>query len=129
MVATGVADGEEEIGRMRPARQQKKFRRKPRHPDVSGGDFAGSVAVDATLSAVLAGDVAVGGTSPVGFAGGASPDLVLPAVAEVASSADCVGVASPTDHAEVLPLAVAEVASSADIAGVASSIFVWVNCG
>ena len=35
-------------------------------------------------SAVLAGDVAVGVTSPVGFSGNASPDMVLPAVAEVA---------------------------------------------
>ena len=54
----------------------------------------GSVAVDATLSAVLARDVAVSVTFPVGFAGNASPDVVLPAVAEVVSSADCVGVAS-----------------------------------
>ena len=42
-----------------------------------------SITVDATLSAVLAGDVAVGVTSPVGFAGSASPDVVFPAVAEV----------------------------------------------
>ena len=115
-VTTAVADGAEEKGRMRPARQQNKFRRKPRQHDVSGGDFSGSVAVNATLSAVLAGDVAVGVTSPVGFAGNASPDAVLLAA--------CIGVASRTDHAEGLPLAVAEVASSADIAGAASSVLV-----
>ena len=74
-----------------------------------------------TLSAVLAGDVTVFVTSLVGFAGTTPPDVVLPAIAEVASLADCVGWTSPTDHAEVLTLAVAEVASSADIAGAASS--------
>ena len=46
--------------------------------------------------------------------------MVFLADAEVASSADRLGVASPADHAEVLPLVVAEVASSA-IAEVASS--------
>ena len=50
-------------------------------------------------------------------AGSASLDVVLPAVAEGAPLADCLGVASPTGCAGVVPLAVAEVASSADIAG------------
>ena len=44
--------------------------------------------------AVLAGDLAVGVASPVGFAGSVSPDVILPAVAEGAPLADCVGVAS-----------------------------------
>ena len=56
-------------------------------------------------------------------------DVVFLADAEVASSADRVGVASPADCAEVWPLAVtevaspavAEVASSADFAQAASS--------
>ena len=50
---TGVADCAEEMGRMRPAHQQNKFWRKPRQPDVSGGDFAKSVAVDVLGGGVL----------------------------------------------------------------------------
>ena len=128
-VPTGVADASEVIGKMWPARQQKMFKKNPRQPEVSRCDFAGTVAVDATLSAVLAGDVAVGVTSPAGLAGNAPPDVVFLADAEVASSADRVGVASSADCAEVWPLAVtevvspavAEVASSADFAQAASS--------
>ena len=74
-------------------------RKKARHPEVSR-----CVTVDATLSAVLAGDVAVGVTAPGGLAGNPPPDVVLLADTEVASSADHVGVATPVDHAQVLPL-------------------------
>ena len=52
---------------------------------------------DVTLSAALAGDVAVGVKSLVGSVGGASVDVVPSAIAGVASPADCVGVASSTD--------------------------------
>ena len=54
------------------------------------------VAVDVTLPAVLAGDVAIGAASPFGFAGSVSPDVILSAFAEGAPLGDCVGVASPT---------------------------------
>ena len=43
-VPIGVADNPEEMGRMRPACQHKKFRNKFEWPDVSGSDFAGKVA-------------------------------------------------------------------------------------
>ena len=82
--------------------------------NVSGNDLAGRMDVDATLPAVLAGDVAVGG---VGFAGSVS--------LEGAPLADCVGVASPTGRAEAFPLAVAEVASSADIPGRLRPLLGW----
>ena len=64
----------------------------------------------------IAGDVAVGTASPVGFAGSVSLDVILPAVAEGMPLADCVGSAPPTGRAEVFSLAVAGVVSSADIA-------------
>ena len=54
--------------------------------------------MDATLSAVLAGDMAVGVTALAGLAGNAPPDVVLLADTEVASSADHVGVATPADR-------------------------------
>ena len=113
-VPTGVTDSPEEMGR--PERKQKKFQNKSEFLNVLGNDLAGRIAVDATLPAVLSGDVAIGAAPPVGFAGSVSPDVILPAVAEGAPLADCVGVASPTGRADVFSLAVAEVASSADIA-------------
>ena len=117
-VPAGVGDALDVIGKIRPARQQ--FKKNPRQPEVSRCDFDGTVAVDATVATVLAGDVAVGVTSPAGLAKNALPDVVFLADAEVASSVDRLGVASPADRAEALPLAIAEVASSA-IAEVASS--------
>ena len=72
----------------------------------------------ASLPVVLAGDVAVGMTSLVNFAGSASPDVVFPAIAKEAPLADCAGVASPDDCAMAVPSTVAEVASATDIAGV-----------
>ena len=115
MLPSGVGGAAEEIGKMRPARRQKMLKEKPRHSEVSMDDFAGSVAVDATLSAILAGDVAIGTTSPVDFVGGA---CVMASTAVLAGDA-AVGVAFPA-VAEVASSAVAEVASSADIDEVAS---------
>ena len=80
-------------------------------------DFARRVAVGASLPVVLAGDVAVGTTSLVNFAGSASPDVVFPAIAKEAPLADCAGVASPDDCAMAVLSTVAEVASATDIAG------------
>ena len=108
-VPTWVADASDVIGKMRPACQQKMFKNNPRQPEVSRCDFAGTVDVDTVLSflsAVLAGDVADGATSLAGLA-----DVVFLADAEVASSADRLGVVSPADCARALPLTVAEVAS------------------
>ena len=84
LVPTGVADASEVIGKMQPAPQQKMFKNNPRQLEVSKCDFAGTVTMDATLSAVLAGDVAVGVTTPAGLAGNALPDVVFLADAEVA---------------------------------------------
>ena len=116
-VPTGVTDGPDEMGKMRPARMQKRSWNKSEHSIVSRNDLAGRVAVDATPSAVLAGDAAVGAASLVGFAGSVSPDVILPPIAEGTPLADCVGVAPPTGRAEVFSMAVAAVVSSADISG------------
>ena len=83
-------------------------------------DSAGRVAVHATLPVVLAEDVAVGTTSLVDVAGSTSPEVGFPAVVKETSLADCVGVASSFVGAGAGRSTVAEVASSADSAGVAS---------
>ena len=88
LITAGVANSREETGRMQPAHQQGQSRK---------GLGRGWGAGDVTLSAALAGDVAVGVKSPVGSLGGASVDVVPSAIAGVASPADCVGVASSTD--------------------------------
>ena len=120
LVFSGVPNVREEKGRMRPARQQRKSQDKPERAGITkNDDSAGRVAVHTTLPVALAGDVAVGTTSLVDFAGSTSLEVGFPAVAEGTSLADCAGVASPVVGAKAGPSTVAEVASLADIAGAA----------
>ena len=80
-VLAGVPDIRRERGRMRPARQQKNLSNKPERANVINNDFTEGVAVAATPPVMLAGDVAIGKTSLVDFAGGASLAMAFPAVA------------------------------------------------
>ena len=125
---TETSDSRRDMGRMRPAGQEKMFQRRPGWVDVLKNYLAGWVAVALTLPAILSGDVVVGATPLVGDAGSVLPDVVSPTVAAGAPLADCVDMQDSIDCAKVSPssdiaglasMAVAKVAYSANFAGMA----------